>query len=181
MDGDSNLTGLACNVELKARLLSASQAHEVARAWATAPVEQQFQRDTYFCCPRGRLKIRQIDDQRGQLIWYQRADEAAARESYYRLTEIAEATLLLDALGEALGVSGKVVKQRTIYWYENVRIHVDEVESLGSFLEFEAVIASDRDRREAGDKLERLLAAFEVGANDLLTESYGDMVEAEES
>ena len=179
MDIDVGLPEPACNVELKARLVSASQAHQVARELSTGSVERQFQLDTYFSCQHGRLLLREIDHHRGQLIWYQRADQAVARESHYRLVEIDDAGLLRQALGEALGISGKVEKNRTIYWYENVRIHVDEVESLGIFLEFEAVISESCDRVAAVAKLERLSEAFGIGANDVLTMSYGDMVATE--
>jgi predicted adenylyl cyclase CyaB len=79
-------------------------------------------------------------------------------------------------LGEALGVSAKVEKHRTVYWYENVRIHVDEVVSLGVFLEFEVVITQGRDLAEAEAKLQSLSKAFGICANDVLTGSYGDMV-----
>ncbi|MEC9004710.1 MAG: class IV adenylate cyclase [Planctomycetota bacterium] len=180
MNNAAGPPGLACNVELKARLASAVKAHQVARELATAPVEQQFQLDTYFSCQHGRLKLREIDHQRGQLIWYQRADRAMARESHYRLVEIADPETLRRALGDALGVSGKVEKQRTIYWFENVRIHVDEVVSLGDFLEFEAIITDMDSRKAAEAKLQGLSEAFSLRANDLLTMSYGDMVNSEE-
>jgi len=176
MDIDVGRSAPACNVELKARLASASQAHQVARELVAGPVERQFQVDTYFVCRQGRLKLREIDHQRGQLIWYQRADQAVARESHYRLVEIDDTELLRQALGEALGVSGKVEKHRTIYWYENVRIHIDEVVSLGVFLEFEAVISEPGDRVEAEAQLANLSRIFGIFANDVLTMSYGDMV-----
>ena len=180
MNNAAGHSGLACNVEFKARLASAVKAHQVARELATAPVEQQFQLDTYFSCQHGRLKLREIDNQRGQLIWYQRADQAVARESHYRLVEIGDPETLRHALGDALGVSGKVEKQRTIYWFENVRIHVDEVVSLGDFLEFEAIITDTPSRKAAEAKLQGLSEAFSLRPNDLLTMSYGDMVSLEE-
>ena len=181
MNNAAGHSGLACNVEFKARLASAVKAHQVARELATAPVEQQFQLDTYFSCQHGRLKLREIDHQRGQLIWYQRANQAMARESHYRLVEIADPEPLRYALSDALGVSGKVEKQRTIYWFENVRIHLDEVVSLGDFLEFEAIITDTGSRKAAEAKLQGLSEAFSLCTNDLLTMSYGDMVSLEES
>ena len=104
-----------------------------------------------------------------------------ARESHYRLVEIADPETLRQALGDALGVSGKVEKQRTIYWFENVRIHIDEVVSLGDFLEFEAIITKMDSRKAAKAKLQWLSKAFSISANDVLTMSYGDMVGLEES
>ncbi|MFP6671372.1 MAG: class IV adenylate cyclase, partial [Pirellulaceae bacterium] len=123
------------------------------------------------------LKLRQIDQCRGQLIWYQRADQAVARESYYQLIEIREVEAVCRLLSAALAVRSRVEKQRTVYWFENVRIHIDEVRALGTFIEFEAVISTPAERAAAADQLEFLSDALKINATDVLTMSYGDMVE----
>ena len=176
METAADRQGLSCNLELKARLASATTAHQVAQELSTRTPRREIQSDTYFGCAHGRLKLRQIDQQRGQLIWYQRADRAEARESHYQLTEITAFKAVCETLSAALGVRAKVAKERTVYWFENVRIHVDEVASLGTFLEFEAVITSPSEEAAAASQLEFLSAAFKIPANDVLTMSYGDMV-----
>ena len=173
--------GLSCNLELKARLTAATSAHQIAEKLSTRAVAREFQSDTYFYCSQGRLKLRQIDHRQSQLIWYQRADQAEARESYYQLTEIAEFHAVREMLRGALGVRAQVEKQRTIYWFENVRIHIDDVASLGIFLEFEAIITTAYERIEAPAKLKYLSDAFRINATDVLTMSYGDMMETGEN
>ena len=166
-----------CNLEFKARLASLETAHQLAQEVSTRAPLREFQLDTYFHCPQGRLKLRQIDRCRGQLIWYQRADQAVARESYYQLIEIREVEAVCQLLSAALAVRARVEKQRTVYWFENVRIHIDEVRALGTFIEFEAVISTPAERVAAADQLEFLSDALKINATDVLTMSYGDMVE----
>jgi len=177
MDIEPGGQGPCCNLEFKARLASLETAHQLAQEVSTRAPLREFQLDTYFHCSPGRLKLRQIDRCRGQLIWYQRADQAVARESHYQLTEITEVDAVCQLLSAALGVRSRVEKQRTVYWYENVRIHIDEVRALGTFIEFEAVISTPAQRGAAADQLEFLSDALQINATDVLTVSYGDMME----
>jgi len=41
------------------------------------------------------------------------------------------------ALGMALGIKGVVRKQRMLYMIGQTRVHLDQVEGLGSFMELE--------------------------------------------
>jgi adenylate cyclase class IV len=56
-----------------------------------------------------------------------------------------------------------------------VRIHLDRVQGLGSFLEFEAIVGPDGDAAARG-RLDRLARAFGVTAETILRASYGDLV-----
>jgi adenylate cyclase class IV len=59
--------------------------------------------------------------------------------------------------------------------WEGVRIHLDEVEGLGEFLEFEAPVEASGEAG-ARELVERLRAAFRIGAGDLVAGSYVDLV-----
>ena len=177
MDIEPGSQDPCCNLEFKARLASLTTAHRLAQELTTRAPVREFQVDTYFHAPRGRLKLREIDQCRGQLVWYQRADQAVARESHYHLAEITDVAAITQLLSAVLGIRCRVEKQRTVYWYENVRIHLDEVERLGTFIEFEAVITTEAERAAAAGQLEFLSAALKINANDVLTMSYGDMLE----
>lgn len=167
------------NIELKARLRNPAAARGIAASLADRPVELQSQCDTYFHCRHGRLKLREIDGCGATLIWYDRADDAAARPSDYRLIEIADGAGLLAALAAALGIWIVVRKRRQIYWHRNVRIHLDEVESLGSFLEFEAVLSVSADECASRELVDTLARRFDLAADDLLDRSYSDMLAAQ--
>src|SRR3989442_10615492 len=119
------------NIELKARCSDLEQARAAALRLGARDAGSQNQIDTYFSVPNGRLKLREIQGQRAELIWYEREDRAGARESRYHVVPISNADELKLILAAACGMRGRVIKRRQVYLYCNVRIHLDTVESLG--------------------------------------------------
>jgi len=169
------------NLEIKARIENLTAARRVAERVATERLGVQHQVDTYFVCRHGRLKLRQIDGLSAQLVWYCRPDEPGPKPSEYHLVPVSNPETLKAALSAALGVARVVRKRREIFLVENVRIHLDEVERLGTFLEFEAVLDQQSDQtgaeQSASQLLGRLLAEFGVGAESLVSRSYGEMTQ----
>lgn len=176
------------NIELKARLADLDAARRVAVSLCPAPPTTEQQTDTYFCTPRGRLKLREINDRASRLIAYARADDPAARPSDYRIVEVADATQLRAALAETLGIDIVVEKLREIFLYQNVRIHLDQVHGLGTFIEFEAVLPAAESAgaaesaalggaAEAGERLlDDLSRRFGLSPADLVAASYSDLL-----
>jgi predicted adenylyl cyclase CyaB len=84
---------------------------------------------------------------------------------------------LKSILAQALGVDVIVGKKRRIYFIDNVKFHIDEVEALGSFVEIEAI---DRDGRIPPEHLRRqcdeYLNLFGIRDEDLISESYSDLL-----
>ncbi len=78
----------ARNVELKARLHNLAAARQIARQLATDAAGVQLQVDTYFVCPHGRMKLREIDGRTAQLIWYERPDLTASKDSDYLIVTV---------------------------------------------------------------------------------------------
>jgi adenylate cyclase class 2 len=164
------------NIELKVRLASLDAARTVAQAIATERLGRQHQVDTYFRCSRGRLKLREIDGSSAQLVWYARPDEPGPKPSDYLLVPVSDPETLKAALEAALGIECVVDKRREIYLWENVRIHLDEVSDLGTFLEFEAVVGPNVDDAAASGQLEYLTERFSLASENLLPGSYADLV-----
>jgi adenylate cyclase class 2 len=167
----------ARNIELKARLGSLAAARQVAERLATSRLGVQLQTDTYFHCPNGRLKLRQIDHAPAQLVHYARPDDAQPKASDYRLVTVAEPEGLLQALAAAYGLRIVVHKRREIFLYHNVRIHLDEVRGLGDFLEFEAVLGPTVDDAAGHAQIAFLQREFQLQPEDLLDCSYSDLLE----
>lgn len=134
-----------------------------------------LQQDTYFQAPHGRLKLREEEGARPQLIGYERSDLLGGRESRYRIIEIGQPEELKAALRSALGLKAVVAKKRRLFLWEGVRIHLDQVAGLGDFIEFEAIAdaTSDLSRQEA--QVARLRQAFEIADADLVGGSYCDL------
>lgn len=174
---------MPANIELKARLRSAASAEAVARRLGRFAAEMR-QVDAYFAIPpeRGRLKLREIDGRHAELIAYARPDHGAARRSDYRRVPLAPETAaeLKAALSTAVGLRQIVSKVRRLYLAGDVRIHLDEVEGLGAFVEFEAVLDQPGERLDetAGRRrVAELAAAFEIAPADCVAHSYGDLME----
>ena len=180
---------MAQNVELKARLKSLKRAAAVARNLATDSLGTLRQTDTYFHASHGRLKLREISDSRSresshisgeavELIWYQRPDETGSRLSEYYRLPLPAAEPLKQMLTDALGVIHVVEKTRQVFLYHNVRIHLDEVAGLGSFLEFEAVLDEQHDEASGRQMLEWLREQFGIAAEEIVAGSYVDFAPA---
>jgi adenylate cyclase class 2 len=168
------------NIELKTRCRDLAAALAVVRA--LSPIVDtgiQHQIDTYFHVPHGRLKLREIVGVRSELIWYDRSNEATTRKSDYRLTPISHPDELKASLNAALGTRGEVRKHRHVLLWHNVRIHLDEVESLGAFVEFEAVISAGEDEQTGHDRLRHLCEILKISPEDYLDTSYADLMELE--
>jgi adenylate cyclase, class 2 len=61
--------------------------------------------------------------------------------------------------------------------FQNVRIHLDEVEGLGAFLEFEAVMPDGIPDSSGQSQLHKLMRDFSINEEDLIEDSYCNMLE----
>lgn len=170
---------MASNLELKARLRDPAAARDVARRLAGPPVAVLRQCDVFFHARFGRLKLRTINGEDSELIWYQRPDLAGSKRSDYLRTPVADAAALSELLAGALGAWATVRKTRVLHLDEGVRIHLDEVEDLGDFVEFEAVLSDDLDSEAARRRLNRLVAEFQLAPADFVPEAYADLLGSE--
>ena len=89
---------------------------------------------------------------------------------------VGDAAALRDALDSALGTLVTVEKTRRLLLWNGVRIHIDEVEGLGSFLELEAVAEPGSDLAAEREKLERLRGELRIEDAALVATSYSDLI-----
>jgi homotetrameric cytidine deaminase len=172
----------ARNVELKAHDDDPGRTLERALAAGAEDRGLLRQRDTYFAVTRGRLKLREQDPGGATLISYERPDEAAERVSNYRLVEVGDADGMRAALTDANGVLTVVDKRRRLLvWDETVRIHLDGVSGLGTFLELEAVAAPGSDLNRERAQVARLRELLDIRDEALREGSYADALLAARS
>ena len=169
------MSELRRNIELKARCPDLAAARAAALRLGATDVGVLDQLDTYFRVPHGRLKLRETTGKPAELIWYERADRAEFRGSDYRLVPVPKPAALKAALDAALGRRGTVRKRRALLMWHNVRIHLDDVAGLGTFLEFEAVLSDREDAATAHERLATLADALGVRAEDRIAQSYADL------
>ena len=164
------------NIEIKARDRDPARTLELALQLGAADEGDLQQRDTYFDRARGRLKLREQEPGEDELIEYRRADEAGARASSYQRVRVSSAPDLREALDAALGTLVVVTKRRRLLLSDNVRIHLDEVEGLGSFIELEAVAGPGSDLAAEQAQVADLRGRLEIGDDALVGESYSDLL-----
>lgn len=170
-------SGPGRNIEIKARIADRDAVEGRAAALADRGPIRIAQRDTFYRCTDGRLKLRVFEDGSGELIQYRRPDTLAPSESSYTIYPTREPEILHAALANALGVRGVVRKVRTLYLAGVTRIHLDRVEGLGEFAELEVVLAPGQDAAAGYETAAGLVTALGIAEGDLLEPAYIDLIE----
>jgi len=176
------------NLEFKARLRNFERIHAVLAQHQIPLAATLRQTDTYFHAPTGRLKLREIDGEAAQLIFYQRPDRAGIKRSDYLIAPVASAAALREALGAAYGIRAVVKKIRELYLLPRnfgvyagraapdlIRLHLDAVEERGHFLEIEVILHEGKSPQLVEPEAEFWLREFGLGPEDLIAESYADL------
>jgi adenylate cyclase class IV len=150
---------MARNIEIKAKVGNLETVARKAAAMADEGPIEILQDDTFFACPNGRLKLRAFSADkgervRGELIFYVRPDQTGPKESFYLISPTSEPDTLRELLSQAYGQAGRVRKHRTLFIAGRTRIHLDQVENLGNFLELEVVLSED-ESTEKGEEVAR--------------------------
>lgn len=169
---------VSVNVEIKAR--DADPEATAARCQALGATDQGVldQRDTYFAGRHGRLKLRVQDGSGAELIAYRRPDSTEAEESAFIRAAAADPAALREALDAALGETVVVVKRRRLFLWEHVRIHLDDVEGLGRFVELEAMVGPGLNTaEEAAAKVARLRSELAIADDALVAVGYSDLLQ----
>lgn len=166
------------NVEIKARLTDVPRTHALVAAISDTAPQTLRQRDTFFGCAHGRLKLREPGEGQAELIFYTRPDAAAARESDYEITSVADPERLRGVLSRALGVTQTVVKTRVLYLVGQTRVHLDAVDGLGDFLELEVVLRPGQDGAQGEAIAAELMDKLGIRDGDLCPAAYADMLSA---
>jgi adenylate cyclase class IV len=161
------------NIELKASDPDPDRSLRVSLEIGASDEGWLHQTDTYFRVLHGRLKLRE-EGPVAQLISYERSDETVARESRYRLAPVGDPAGLKDALSDALGVLVVVEKSRRLLLWHGVRIHLDEVRGLGSFIEIEAVADPASDLSTEHRRASELQDALAITPDRIMAFSYSD-------
>ncbi len=168
---------MARNIEIKARVSDPATLRRQAAALSDTPVELILQEDTFFHVPQGRLKLRIISPDHGQLIYYQRPDSAGPKQSDYQISITSEPHTLKDVLARSLGVRGVVNKQRWLYLIGPTRIHLDQVEGLGAFMELEVVLKAGDTLAEGQVIAADLMLQLGIQEKHLIEGAYIDLLE----
>lgn len=164
------------NVEIKARCSNPNIIEEILLDKKARYIGTDHQIDTYFKVNEGRLKLREGNIENA-LICYQRENVSGPKSSNVLLYKSNPESALKDVLAKSCGILCVVDKARKIFFIENIKFHIDEVKDLGSFVEIEAI---DEKNNIGIEKLEEqtnyFINLFSIQAQDLITNSYSDLI-----
>ncbi|MFA6434540.1 MAG: class IV adenylate cyclase [Elusimicrobiales bacterium] len=163
------------NIEIKARAGDWGRQIAAARALADR-TEELIQEDTFFNCPSGRLKLREIKGGESYLIFYLRSDLKGPKSSVYYPSAVKDPASMKALLGAAFG-AGKIVKKTRILLLSGAtRIHFDEVSGLGRFIELEVCMRDGQSRAEGEAAAGAFMDRLGIVEADLLDRAYADML-----
>ena len=116
-----------------------------------------------------------VGDGHGELISYRRPDTREARGSDYFVYPVADPALLRATLEHALVSGGAVRKRRHLFLYRHTRIHLDEVEGLGAFVELETVMTGQSEH-EGHAELAHVAEALALKPEDAIPQPYVELL-----
>lgn len=170
------------NVEIKAKLnteVRFEETKQLAQRITDQPMKVIPQEDTFFFSACGRLKLRVLSPDHGQLVFYDRVDTSGPKRSFYSISETKEPEKLKVVLEQALGVKGEVKKVRYLYMAGQTRIHLDKVQGLGYFLELEVVMNEQQTTEEGKAIADNLMHELQIQPEDLLEGAYMDILQTD--
>ena len=168
-------SGVRLNIEIKASSRQDEAIRKVLTSRGARFAGEDHQVDTYFNVSSGRLKLRKGNIE-NSLIYYNRSDQAGPKRSDVLLVRQPD-PVLKGLLTASNGVKVVVDKRREIWYDGNVKIHLDRVEGLGTFVEIEAI---DSDGTYSEERLleqcTQFMELFAVQPRDLIERSYSDLI-----
>ena len=166
------------NIEIKARVGDFDRLLQRAEELSDTPLQVLRQEDTFFNTEKGRLKLRVLPPDCAQLIYYLRSDQEGPKRSDYHIFETPDPENLKRVLELAYGIRGVVKKTRYLYMVGQTRVHVDDVEGLGQFMELEVVMQAGQSDVQGQAIAEGLMTSLGIEREDLIEGAYMDMMEA---
>jgi len=79
-------------------------------------------------------------------------------------------------LDERLGTTADVLKTRGLLLWRGVRIHLDDVDGLGTFVELEAVVGPAGDEAECAARVAELRVALGIEDEHVESEGYAALL-----
>lgn len=167
------------NIEIKARARDFSRQKELASKLTDTPEQLICQEDTFFNALKGRLKLRMFSPSQGELIYYERDNISGPKQSNYSISKTDDPIKFKKMLSCALGIQGVVRKKRHLFIVGQTRIHLDDVDGLGYFIELEVAMQPNQTAKECQPIANQIMEKMQIRENDLIDVAYIDLLPAD--
>jgi len=160
------------NLELKIRIDSLESLIERLKSINAKQDSVFLQKDIYYKIHNGLLKLR-IENGLKTLIFYIRDEVSKNRWSDFNLLNI-EDNNAEQFLSKLFEVEEVVEKKRKLFWFNNTRIHLDEVKELGNFLELETLVINGNT--EAENRFDEIVFLLNLDLSKQIKKSYKNLI-----
>jgi adenylate cyclase, class 2 len=161
------------NYEIKCKITNSREVKNWIAGFNNFTYSIEKQTDIYYKVNCGRLKLRIINDSKGNLIFYDREEQTGKRVSKYIISETENFKELDSILRKLLRVTIRVHKIREIYVHQNIRVHLDRVKNLGKFIEIEIIY---ENLQKAKYQMEKIISQLNLKEKDFIKKSYSDLL-----
>ncbi len=160
------------NLELKVKVASHSKLKKLLSEINAERRGILNQEDIYYKSNSGLLKLR-IENGNESLIHYQREENKSNRWSDYNYIKFKDSgnRKFFDKIFEQ---EISVQKKRELFYYDNTRIHLDTVKSLGKFLELETLVINGK--ADAKKRFDTIVKLLELDSSKEIRKSYRDLI-----
>ena len=164
------------NIEIKAKCKNQDYIRKILKKNKARFIGTDHQVDTYFKARKGRLKIREGTIE-NSLIYYNRENKKGPKKSKVLMVKLKKNNDIKEILKEVLKVSAVVDKKREIYFIKNIKFHIDNVRSIGKFMEIEAIDENGKiGRKKLLSQCRYYLKLFKINKSSMVNCSYSDML-----
>uniref|UniRef100_A0A914C549 Rap-GAP domain-containing protein n=1 Tax=Acrobeloides nanus TaxID=290746 RepID=A0A914C549_9BILA len=167
---------IACWLAMTRAFLPDAQAVKVLRKMAIR-AQLSVNHDTFFNSPNGRLKLREfcgLGQEEAELIFYDRPDTEGPKLSSFVKASINDPKNVKEALKMSAGIKAELHKTRTLFVYDQTRIHLDEVQDLGDFMELEVCLRDDQTVEEGQHIAFEIMEKLQIPKEALMSGAYVD-------
>ena len=160
------------NLELKIKIDSFDSLIEKLKSINAKQDSILLQKDIYYKIPDGLLKLR-IENGTKTLIFYNRDETSENRWSDFNLLKIKDDNAE-EFLNKLFVVEEVVEKERKLFWFNNTRIHLDEVKELGNFLELETLVLDGK--ADAEKRFDEIVQLLNLDLSKQIKKSYKNLI-----
>lgn len=171
------------NIEIKAKIKNLEEFTKSVKVLTEDDEGKVLEQEDFFYTTvgenNGKLKLRTIKDEKAELIYYNRPDQEAPKLSSYSKVSFpseVDITALNEVLSKACGKIGVVKKTRNLYLVGQTRVHVDQVEHLGNFVELEVCLEPEQTTEDGEKIAQKLMEKLGVAEEDLVSCAYLDLL-----
>jgi adenylate cyclase class 2 len=161
------------NLELKIHYDSFSELQNSLEEINADFIGELNQKDIYYQVEKGLLKLR-IENCEQSLIRYIRDERGENRWSDFQVIKFSEGNAE-EFMKNLFDIATIVEKSRLVYIFDNTRIHLDNVNGLGKYLELETLVLNGLE--DAKKRFDYIVDKLKLNLNNQIKNSYKILVE----